>query len=62
MMQNFQQEIHLEQVASLVNMMNCPGADILNIEPVRLLVIYLTEIRIEHACKCYRIKRFQYLF
>jgi transcriptional regulator GlxA family with amidase domain len=39
MMQNFQQEIHLEQVASLVNMSESALVDISSIELERLLVI-----------------------
>ncbi len=51
MMQNFQQEIHLEQVASLVNMSESAFSRYFKHRTRETFSHILTEIRIEYACK-----------
>lgn len=51
MMQNFQHEIHLEQVASLVNMSESAFSRYFKHRTRETFSHILTEIRIEHACK-----------
>jgi transcriptional regulator GlxA family with amidase domain len=58
MMQNFQQEIHLEQVASLVNMSESAFSRYFKHRTRETFSHILTEIRIEYACKMLQEKIF----